>query len=103
MGTRLSTQAGVRASPGVCRRITVRATAAGRQGERRAEQGEAGRLKAQGLSSHVQALWTKTGNHVQSNKYTVLTFLPLALRLQFREVANVYFLFIAVFYAWERV
>ena len=87
----------------VRRRIVVCGTAAGRERERSVEKEEARQLKAQGLPSNIQELWAKTGNHVQSNRYTLLTFFPLALRLQFREVANVYFLFIAVFYAWERV
>ena len=87
----------------VRRCIAVRSTAEGRRAERREEKDEAGRLKAQGLPRSVRDLWAKTGNHVQSNKYTLLSFLPLALRLQFREVANIYFAFIAVFYAWEKV
>ncbi len=91
-------------SRGICRRrIAVHATAAGRTDERCAEMAEATRLKRQGVPPKVRGLWAKTGNHVRSNKYTLLSFLPLALRLQFREVANVYFLFIAVFFAWERV
>jgi magnesium-transporting ATPase (P-type) len=81
----------------------LRASADGRAEERSAQAAEAIRLKAQRLPPHIQKLWAKAGNHVQSNKYTLLSFFPLALRLQFREVANVYFLFIAVFYAWERV
>ena len=85
------------------RRILLRASSAGRAEQRSAQKAEAIRLKAQGLPPHIQTLSVKTDNHVQSNKYTLLSFLPLALRLQFREVANVYFLFIAVFYAWERV
>ena len=35
-------------------------------------------------------------NTIRTNKYTVLTFLPLNLMLQFSKVANVYFLFVAV-------
>ena len=91
------------ASGGLRRRIAVCSAAEARGSEQRAEKEEAKRLKAQGLPWPLRERWAKTGNHVQTNKYTLLTFLPLALRLQFKEVANVYFAFIAVFYAWERV
>ena len=88
---------------GLRRRIAVCSAAEARASEQRAEKDEAKRLKAQGLPWSLRNRWLKTGNHVATNKYTLLTFLPQALMLQFKEVANVYFAFIAVFYAWERV
>jgi magnesium-transporting ATPase (P-type) len=71
-----------------------------REQEQRQEQRQ---LRAQGVPRAVRQLCAFAGNYVQTNKYTLLTFPFLALRLQFQQVANVYFLFIAVFYAWERV
>jgi hypothetical protein len=35
-------------------------------------------------------------NVVRTNKYSVLTFLPLNLMVQFSKMANVYFLFIVI-------
>ena len=35
-------------------------------------------------------------NSIRSTKYTLLTFFPLAFLFQFKRLANVYFLFIAI-------
>ena len=35
-------------------------------------------------------------NKIQTNKYTILTFLPLNLFEQFSKLANIYFLMIAI-------
>ena len=85
------------------RTIALGGGAVDRSAERAAERAEARRLKARGVPAAVRELAAKTGNYVRTNKYTLLTFPILALKLQFHEVANVYFLFIAVFFAWERV
>lgn len=61
------------------------------------------RLRAVGVAEAVLRLCVFSGNYVQTNKYTLLSFPFKALQLQFQQVANVYFLFIGVFYAWERV
>lgn len=37
-----------------------------------------------------------TSNYIKTTKYTIITFLPLSLLIQFARVANVYFLIIAV-------
>eukprot|EP00163_Fabomonas_tropica_P014187 TRINITY_DN2587_c0_g3_i2.p1 TRINITY_DN2587_c0_g3~~TRINITY_DN2587_c0_g3_i2.p1 ORF type:complete len:178 (+),score=21.59 TRINITY_DN2587_c0_g3_i2:430-963(+) len=46
--------------------------------------------------AHANAENKYTGNGITTSKYTVLTFLPKNLFEQFRRVANLYFLVIAV-------
>jgi len=60
-------------------------------------------LKETGTPKAIRLLCATTGNYVKTNKYSLWSFPFAALWLQFQQVANVYFLFIGVFYAWERV
>lgn len=42
------------------------------------------------------AKYPYTSNYIKTTKYTIITFVPLALLLQFLRVANIYFLIIAI-------
>lgn len=47
-------------------------------------------------SSDLNSVYKFRSNFIKTSKYTKLTFLPVALLLQFRRYANVYFLIIAI-------
>lgn len=42
------------------------------------------------------AKYPYASNYIKTTKYTIITFLPLSLFLQFGRVANIYFLIIAI-------
>lgn len=41
-----------------------------------------------------------SSNYIKTTKYNAITFLPLALLFQFKRIANVYFLIVAILSAF---
>lgn len=61
------------------------------------------RARHRAVPSATLKLMSFCSNYERTCKYTALTFLPMALRLQFQRAANVYFLFIGTLYTFEAV
>ena len=66
-------------------------------GQNSVEAGEGGKMRAFYLNDHArnQGMQFKS-NYIRTTKYTALSFFPVCLFYQFKRLANIYFLLMAI-------
>jgi hypothetical protein len=61
------------------------------------DRGENGKMRSFYLNDHARNIAMNfKSNYIRTTKYTAITFLPLCLFQQFKRLANIYFLLMAI-------